>query len=203
MHGQIVQQFRVRRILADGPEILGALDQSGAEQFLPVAVHDHAAGEGILFGGQPLREAQAVLGRVFGQRVQRREDGGLDRVAGAVVRAADEDMRDRHRARFFLHDESNGAAIADGFLFALELRFLDECSDVRMPRAVGVEEFVGLLGAAILGRFGESLFHLRKDGELMHFAGRQFAVVDAHVLNQRSGGHDRLRRHRSRAARTR
>ena len=90
VHGEPVEQFRMARALALESEVLGGPDDALAEQHLPEVVHGDAASQGILGGGQPAREAEAVARSVGGPGRQGLGDVRRDLVAVLVPDAAHE-----------------------------------------------------------------------------------------------------------------
>ena len=59
---QVVEQFGVRRALAKHTEVARRVDDAAAEVMHPDPVHQRAADQRVLTGGQPLRVSEAASG---------------------------------------------------------------------------------------------------------------------------------------------
>src|SRR5262249_8449484 len=97
LRGEPVEQFWVRRLLAELAEVVGRGDDAAAEMVLPKAVDDHAGRQRIIFRGDPVGEHQppaarfGILGCGRDLRIREAEDGreaGLDLGAWGVGVAA-------------------------------------------------------------------------------------------------------------------
>ena len=51
--GELVEQLRIHRRLALGPEIIEDFAQSGAEEMFPETVHRHAGRQWVFFRDEP------------------------------------------------------------------------------------------------------------------------------------------------------
>lgn len=90
--GQPVQEIGVGRALGLESEVFRGADESGAEEELPLAVDDHACGQGMRRVEEPAGEFEAVGGvwlRV-GCGVETSRDARRDRACRLVVLATDE-----------------------------------------------------------------------------------------------------------------
>jgi hypothetical protein len=74
---EMIQQFRVARVIAGGAEVLEGFDQAAAEKLFPQAVDGDAGGERVFGGDQPFRESQAVGGGIGGEFAEQGRDAGL------------------------------------------------------------------------------------------------------------------------------
>ncbi len=94
--------------LALRAEVLGRLDDPGAEDLEPEAVDGHAGGQRMVGGDQPLRQPQAVDRRARRQRRQERGHGPADLLALLVVLAPLEHERRLGIAGLLTEDQRRG-----------------------------------------------------------------------------------------------
>ena len=89
--GEPVEQLRVGRKPALAAEVRRGRDQPAAEEQGPVAVHDHARGEGVPPVEEPPGEAEAVSGQVLRERQDGLGRARLHALGRRVVGPARED----------------------------------------------------------------------------------------------------------------
>ncbi len=89
--GEPVQDVALYGLVALGAEILGGLDEAGAEMKLPVAIDGDARGEGVLRAEEPLGEAQTIRGGVLGHGRKHRRDAGSYLLGLVAIVAAGQD----------------------------------------------------------------------------------------------------------------
>ena len=92
--GEVVEQFGMRRALAERAEVFRRRDESATEEIFPELIHRDARGERVRGIDEPAREVEAIGARTA--RFQRRQHGegaGLHFRAGLLVVAADVDVR--------------------------------------------------------------------------------------------------------------
>ena len=86
--GEPVEEFGVAGWLSLAAEVFRGADQAFSEKDLPVAVHGDATGQRMLGVGEPVGEAEAIVGLILGER---RKSGGRasgDLLATRIVNAA-------------------------------------------------------------------------------------------------------------------
>ncbi len=71
----MVEQFGVRRPLAELAEVAGRADQAPAEVVLPDAVHHHARSERVILAGDRAGQLKPAAALREGRRVLNGEDG--------------------------------------------------------------------------------------------------------------------------------
>ena len=102
----------MRRRLTLDAEVVGRLDDSGAEELLPESVHDDAREQRIGAIDHPSREPEPISRQRRRHRRQERWRGGVDKLAGLIVHAAEEQMRCGFRVLpLFEHHRRVGAQL--------------------------------------------------------------------------------------------
>ena len=110
LHGQPVQQFRMRRGFALRAEVFGRRHQALPKHFLPEAIDGDTARERMRVVHQPFRQAKPVP-REGGRHGRQNAGGGRTNLfAGLIVHPAIENMRYRFGVLFFLHHVCDGTA---------------------------------------------------------------------------------------------
>ena len=181
--GEPVEKLGVRWSVAHDAEILGRFDESGAENFLPEAVHRHARGERVCGRDKPLREAETVQRRVFGERMQCCEHGGLQLVLRLVVLAAGQQACHRLGARLFHLHMGDRAAILDCGPLAIQRR-----NPGGVPGEGGVVATVKLKQLLPFRRRARRAFREQRDGfrlarEVARLGRRERPRIDPHILH--------------------
>ena len=123
--GEMVEQFAVRRRLAEHAEVVHGWHEAAAEEVVPDAVHDDAGGEGIGGVNDMLREFETAAAGGEGLRLCSRErfEEAAGRALGRVARLAAHEEKLVHAAAI----EHRGRGHGDGLNPRDQLGAASEC----------------------------------------------------------------------------
>ena len=112
VHGQPVQQLRMTGPGAHGAEILGRLDDAGAEELGPHSVHGDARGQRIRARYRPFRQRAPIQRHARRKRRQEMRSCRTHALLAIRVDAAGEHIRISEPGRF-LADERDSAILGE------------------------------------------------------------------------------------------
>ncbi len=86
--GEPIEEFGVGGGFAGDAEIAGSFNDASAEEFLSEAVDGDAARERVFGADEPLGEAEAIVGRAWGQGREGGRGIGGDAIFALIILAA-------------------------------------------------------------------------------------------------------------------